>query len=199
MRNLHSLAAVLGVVGTIGVMAPTMAQQSSPPTAPGAAAAKSTAPPEIVSHSSAANAANNGPTGSLQKVNDGWRASSLVGATVYNDQGTSVGTVNDLIVGDNGQISNAIISIGGFLGIGNKLVSVPFDQIKFVESATNRVASDTNPPGTTAPAGNASSTSASANPPVVSGTTPPRTCYSIVLPNATKASLTKMPDFNYNT
>lgn len=80
---------------------------------------------------------NHAPPGTLAKSDGDWRASQLVGATVYNSDGKSIGTINDLLVSSNGTISNAIISVGGFLGIGQKLVEVPFSQIKFAPSKSN--------------------------------------------------------------
>jgi sporulation protein YlmC with PRC-barrel domain len=59
------------------------------------------------------------------------RMSKVVGASVYNDQNQSVGSVDDLLMGDNDhKAATAVISVGGFLGMGSKLVSVPFDQLK---------------------------------------------------------------------
>jgi sporulation protein YlmC with PRC-barrel domain len=77
------------------------------------------------------------PAGTLVKAHGEWRASEIVGATVYNSDGKSIGTINDLLLSSKGTVSNAIISVGGFLGIGQKLVKVPFNQIKFVPSASN--------------------------------------------------------------
>jgi sporulation protein YlmC with PRC-barrel domain len=59
------------------------------------------------------------------------RVSKVVGASVYNDQNQSVGSVDDLLMGDSDhKAATAVISVGGFLGMGSKLVSVPFDQLK---------------------------------------------------------------------
>jgi sporulation protein YlmC with PRC-barrel domain len=59
------------------------------------------------------------------------RMSKVVGASVYNDQNQSVGSVDDLLMSDNDhKAATAVISVGGFLGMGSKLVSVPFDQLK---------------------------------------------------------------------
>jgi len=66
------------------------------------------------------------------------RVSKLVGATVYNDQNQSVGTVDDILLAhDSKQPDRAIISVGGFLGIGSKLVEVNYDQLKL--EANNKV------------------------------------------------------------
>jgi sporulation protein YlmC with PRC-barrel domain len=59
------------------------------------------------------------------------RVSKVVGASVYNDQNQSVGSVDDLLMSDNDhKAATAVISVGGFLGMGAKLVSVPFDQLR---------------------------------------------------------------------
>lgn len=59
------------------------------------------------------------------------RMSKLVGASVYNDQNQSVGSIDDVLLSDNEhKAGNAVVSVGGFLGMGSKLVSVPFDQLK---------------------------------------------------------------------
>jgi sporulation protein YlmC with PRC-barrel domain len=59
------------------------------------------------------------------------RASKVIGASVYNDQDQSIGSVDDVLMTDSDhKVGTAVISVGGFLGIGSKLVSVPFDQLK---------------------------------------------------------------------
>lgn len=59
------------------------------------------------------------------------RSSKLVGADVYNSQDTSIGTVDDLLIGtEHGKAAEAVLSVGGFLGIGDKLVEVPFSKLK---------------------------------------------------------------------
>jgi len=55
----------------------------------------------------------------------GYRASKLLGADIYNDQGEKVGLLNDFIVGDRDEVSVAVIAVGGFLGMGARMVAVP--------------------------------------------------------------------------
>ena len=59
----------------------------------------------------------------------GMRASRLMGADVYNDQDEHIGTLDDLMIGDDGTVGFAILSVGGFLGIGSRLVAVAFDSL----------------------------------------------------------------------
>ena len=63
------------------------------------------------------------------KLENGSRVSKLIGSTVYNDQAASVGTVDDLIMTSDDRIVMAIVSVGGFLGLGSKLVAVPFHHL----------------------------------------------------------------------
>lgn len=64
------------------------------------------------------------------KLESGWRASRMIGASVDNDQGAKIGTIDDLIVGSDNKLMNAVISVGGFLGIGSKLVAVPYTDLR---------------------------------------------------------------------
>ena len=54
----------------------------------------------------------------------------ITDATVTAPDGTSIGSINDLIVdGESGSMIAAIVGVGGFLGIGAKQIAVPFDQL----------------------------------------------------------------------
>lgn len=64
-----------------------------------------------------------------------WRSTKLVGLNVYNAAGEKIGDINDLILDPDGKVSNAVIGVGGFLGLGEKLVAVPFSDLKFSRDA----------------------------------------------------------------
>lgn len=58
------------------------------------------------------------------------RASKLIGDKVYKGD-TSIGQIEDVLVDlDHATVTAVILSVGGFLGIGDKLVAVPVNQIK---------------------------------------------------------------------
>lgn len=61
----------------------------------------------------------------------GMRASKVVGATVRNSEKESIGTIDDLILTRDTRVPVAVLSVGGFLGIGAKLVAVPFERLTF--------------------------------------------------------------------
>lgn len=165
---------------------------AAPAGSPAAAPANNTAAtnPPPSNTTTAANA--KAPSGSLKKYNGDFRAGKLVGATVFDSKGEDIGSIDDLLVDNDGKITHAVVSTGGgAFGIGSKLVSVPFDQFKFEESAGSGAntapAAPANGVRSGAAAPGAGSTAANNNP----------TEYSVVLPNATKDSLGKQQEFKY--
>ena len=66
-------------------------------------------------------------------VATGWRASKLLKASVYNDQGQKIGTIDDFIVSPDGALSVAVVDVGGFLAIGGRRVAIPVKQFGHVD------------------------------------------------------------------
>ena len=65
-----------------------------------------------------------------QTLATGYRSSKIVGSTVVNDTNQTVGSIDDLIITPGGQAPYAILSVGGFLGIGTKYFALPFSSLK---------------------------------------------------------------------
>jgi len=61
----------------------------------------------------------------------------LIGKTVYDVSDDSVGTVDDLIMDDSGEVTNVIIDFGGFLGMASSQVSLRFDELTILTTANN--------------------------------------------------------------
>jgi len=57
---------------------------------------------------------------------------------VYDAKDAKIGDVKDILVDKNGQIAAVILSVGGFLGIGEKDVAVPFNAIHVTEKNGQR-------------------------------------------------------------
>jgi ribosomal 30S subunit maturation factor RimM len=57
-----------------------------------------------------------------------FQASHLIGAPVKSTSGDTVGTVEDLIVAS-GDVNLAVISVGGVLGVGDKKIALPYNQL----------------------------------------------------------------------
>jgi len=64
-----------------------------------------------------------------QQKSGEWLTSTMIGAAVQNQSGEELGDVNDLIIGQNGDITGAVIGVGGFLGMGEKNIAVPYSSI----------------------------------------------------------------------
>ena len=69
------------------------------------------------------------PTAANQSTD--WRASKLIGKAIVNAANESIGDINDLLVSADGKIDSVIVGVGGFLGIGEKNVALPFNSLKF--------------------------------------------------------------------
>ena len=67
-------------------------------------------------------------------VLQGWRASKLVGAGVYNDENKRIGKIEDMIVSPDGKVSAAVIDVGGFLGIGKHRVASPVENFADIKA-----------------------------------------------------------------
>lgn len=60
----------------------------------------------------------------------GYSANALIGTDVQNETGARVGAVHDLIIAPKGDVSLAIMEVGGFIGIDSKWVAVPADMFE---------------------------------------------------------------------
>jgi sporulation protein YlmC with PRC-barrel domain len=125
-----------------------------------------------------------------------WRTSKLVGLNVYNNENESIGSISDLLTDKSGNIKGVVIGVGGFLGVGEHLVAVAFDQIKFVDTPVPSTTSSTSRPASTTTTGAASTNTAPAS--ATSSKTNPWYPDHAVL-NATKDQLKQMPEFKYST
>ena len=65
------------------------------------------------------------------KLAMGWSVKkTLMGKTLYNDAGSKIGKVEDLIISPDKSVSYVIVGAGGFVGIGRHEVAVPVTQIE---------------------------------------------------------------------
>lgn len=67
------------------------------------------------------------------QADDQISANTYIGQTVYNSADENIGKISDLIMEKDGGITAAVIGVGGFLGIGEKWVAVPFDTISITQ------------------------------------------------------------------
>jgi sporulation protein YlmC with PRC-barrel domain len=66
----------------------------------------------------------------VQVVANGYRVSKLTGQVVVNDKNERIGKIDDFVIGhDEGHSLFTVLEVGGFLGIGSRLVAVPYDSL----------------------------------------------------------------------
>ena len=73
----------------------------------------------------------------VQVVANGYRMSKLTGHIVVNDKDERIGKIDDFIIGhDEGHSLFTVLQVGGFLGIGSRLVAVPYDSLTIDQTAS---------------------------------------------------------------
>jgi hypothetical protein len=60
-----------------------------------------------------------------QQANE-WRGSELIGAPVYGPDNRSIGDINEVLIDKDGRVTAVVVGVGGFLGVGEKNVALPF-------------------------------------------------------------------------
>ncbi len=74
-------------------------------------------------------------------------ASNLLGSTVHateidgeitysagmESEWDAIGEIDDVIIAQDGQVAGVVLGVGGFLGMGEKSVALPMDELRFVE------------------------------------------------------------------
>jgi sporulation protein YlmC with PRC-barrel domain len=133
-----------------------------------------------------------------------WRTSKVVGLKIYNDNGNSLGSIEDLLTDKDGTIKAVVIGVGGFLGVGEHLVAVPFDQIKFVNEPVSATSASSTSDTSDRPMSSTTTGAATTNT-VPTGSAPAMKANSNpwypdhAVFNATKDELKAMPEFKYST
>lgn len=113
---IYAAAAALLLSGT------AMAQQPMPPAASPAPSA------QMAPHASFVN----------RQAADQHLASKLIGTTVYGAAEENLGEINDLLIDRTGNVVAAVIGVGGFLGVGEKDVAVPFQSVEVSRKADGK-------------------------------------------------------------
>ena len=125
-----------------------------------------------------------------------WRASKMSGLKIYNDANENIGSINDLLMDKSGNIKIAVIGVGGFLGMGEHLVAVPYEKLKFVNEAVAYTGANQGAkPAATTTTGAATGT----DKPAATTTSSTSKWYpDHAVFNASKDELKNMPEFKYS-
>ncbi len=106
-------------------------------------------------------------------------------------------SIHDMLTDKNGKIVAVVIGVGGFLGVGEHLVAVPFEKVKFSDKPVAYTgAANTAAPARPGGAGSTTTTGA-ATAPAASKPNPWWPDHAVF--NATKDELKAMPEFKYST
>lgn len=118
---LCSLPLALGSLAHAQQSAPAPAPAPDPTTTPGAPA-----PMPSPSPSSAPAMQPEEPRETISGLS---AKSHFIGKSVYNEADEKVGDINDVILSQDGKATHLIVGAGGFLGMGEHNVAIPFDKI----------------------------------------------------------------------
>lgn len=121
MKKTLSAVALSALIA--GATVPALAQMS--PTAPSAGTSEPATPPSTIQTPTTP-----GTEAAATPAGTELHAGDLIGADVTNSAGESVGEVKDLVIGSDQKLSAAIVSVGGFLGVGDKLVSIALSDLQ---------------------------------------------------------------------
>ena len=68
------------------------------------------------------------------------RASKLIGMDIYNHQDKHLGAIKDVVLAQDGQtVGYAVVSYGGFLGVGDKLFAIPYRSLEYSSVKDSRI------------------------------------------------------------
>jgi len=144
-------------------------------------------------NSNQANASKDQPHQTASQMNL-WPATKIKGLNVYNQNNEKIGDISDLMLNKDGKIDLAVISVGGFLGIGTHDVAVKWTDLKWEMEPVKSTTTSSNTPAGSAnrPAGTVG-TGSNAN-----ANNQPKQFWPdhAVLANATKDQLKNMPQFD---
>jgi sporulation protein YlmC with PRC-barrel domain len=139
---------------------------------------------------------------SSSQLQGDWRASKVVGLSVYNGSNEKLGSINDLVMDKSGNIKAVVLGVGGFLGMGEHLVAVPMEKVKFSNEPV--AYTGTASTGTPGAAGGSSMNRPPATPPTTTGSAATGAAKSNpwypdhAVFNANKDELKSMPEFKYS-
>ncbi len=76
------------------------------------------------------------------------RGSQLMGIDVYGADNQKIGDIDEVLVDRQGKIHGLVVGVGGFLGIGQKDVAIPFDQVQWMSNQEVQASANTGQRGT---------------------------------------------------
>jgi sporulation protein YlmC with PRC-barrel domain len=150
-KKMLMLSAAIGVLGAVAAGAQTTttpSQQTPPPAAsppatttppaatPPAATPPATTPPAATTTPPATTTATAPKSEFIaQQMAGQLLATEITGRNVYGPNNERIGDVNDLLIDKDGKVVALVVGVGGFLGIGEKAVAIPYSAVKSMSGA----------------------------------------------------------------
>ena len=139
MKKIIALSAAVSLLGATAAMSQTTTQPQSTP--PQTTTPQQTTPPVGVpptpqvqttpAPGTTATMPKSGQQTFLdQQKADQMLASDLMKKSILGANNERIGDVNDLLMSKDGDVVAVLVGVGGFLGIGEKTVAIPFDSLK---------------------------------------------------------------------
>jgi sporulation protein YlmC with PRC-barrel domain len=75
------------------------------------------------------------------------RGSQLMGIDVYGADNQKIGDIDEVLVDRQGKIHGLVVGVGGFLGIAQKDVAIPFDQVQWMSNQEIQASANANQSG----------------------------------------------------
>ena len=66
-----------------------------------------------------------------------WRGTKLIGASVYGPDNASIGEISDVLIGNDGKVHAVVVGVGGFIGVADKDVAIPFAALSITRGAAS--------------------------------------------------------------
>lgn len=116
-----------GAAGTPGASG-TTTPGASGATTPGASGAVT---PDASGTATMPGTAGQSDSAASTEAITGWSAKDdIIGKSVFNENDEKIGDINDIVVASDGRSMYLLVGAGGFLGMGQKEVAVPFERFQ---------------------------------------------------------------------
>jgi hypothetical protein len=125
----------MGLATAIAQTTPPPATQPAPTTPPAASPPMTSTPPARTTTAPGATVTTT--TTTAVPLTGDMSAKKLIGTNIKNGQNETIGEVEDLLVGKDGKVEGVIVSVGGFLGLGERRVALTWDKLELMRDGNS--------------------------------------------------------------
>lgn len=131
MKRTLAIVSVLGVALAAPGLAGSALAQQRPSGIPGSTGERSGVTPPASSSETMTSVPG---TGTAEV-----KGNRLIGADVKGAGNEKIGDVSEVLVSTDGKVNGVVVSVGGFLGMGDHKVALPWEQLRFSSEGDNLV------------------------------------------------------------